>query len=435
MKEYSEFVTPVFETNEQYIEWFGYYNYDALDSKCKKMLCNRSLFDGREITSDDSIDVGFYDLESNEWKHIGNTQAFNWQQGAMLQWVPGYENVVIYNCVKDGHYASCLHNICSGSEIYIDYPVYGLLPDGKHALTLNYERSYWCRAYHYMPIANETYNVNIACDDGIFEVDFEHNTVRRIVDISDVIRMDADDDFSSKKHWLEHIMINPQGTKIVFLHRFSGDNVLQYKTRVLTCDIDGNNLKVVDGWRTNQWSHVGWINETDFAVYTVVVGAVAMSGALNGTHGTIYNFAKGVYKKYVSRLLGKRLKNKIESRHEYQVYRIGENSVEKIGVFSGMIGDIDGHPSFTKDGKYMITDTYPDASGYQHLLAYCLETKKCVELAKFYAPLMGNPASCDLHPKLSRDNSIVVVDTAYSGKHRMVAMRLNWDLICNALNN
>ena len=433
MKELSEYVTQIFETDGTNIEWFGYYNYDPFDLTHTKLLCNRSKFDARAITAEDCIEVGFYDLASNQWKHIGSTSAFNWQQGAMLQWLPAHEDQVIYNCVKDGHYASCIHNIQTGEDRYLDAPIYGILPDGKHALTLNYERSYWCRAYHYKPIVNEAYHVNIAEDDGVFEVDLEQNTIRRIVSIADVIKVDADEDFSSKKHWLEHIMINPQGTKFVFLHRFSGEDVFSYKTRVVTCNIDGSNLQVVSGWRTNHWSHVGWINETDFTVFTVAAGAVAMRNTPGSNRGKLYTFAKTIYKKYVSRLLGKKVKKKLESGREYQVYRISEHTVEKIDTYSDSVGVIDGHPSFTQDEAYMITDTYPDAKGYQHLLAYCPQTRKCVELAKFYAPLKENPASCDLHPKLSRDNKTVVVDTAYTGEHRMTVMNLHWDKISKAL--
>ena len=429
MKSFSKYVVPIFETNGDNVEWFGYYNYDPLDLTRVKMLCNRSMFDSRAINADDTIEVGFYNISTSEWTCVGNTAAFNWQQGAMLQWRPAHENEVVYNCVRDGHYAACIHNIVAKTDKYIDFPIYGITPDGRKALTLNYERSYWCRAYHYKPIVNEAYNVKIAADDGIFEVDLETNTARRIVDIADVLKIDADEDFSSKKHWFEHIMINPQGTKFVFLHRFSGEDVFAYQTRVVTCNIDGSNIQVVGGWRCNQWSHIGFVNETDFVVFTVAVGAVAKKSALINSRGKLYNYAKKMYKKYVSKLLGKKIQSKLESRREYQVYRISDSSVIKIDTYSNSIGNIDGHPSFTTDGKYMITDTYPDENGYQHLLVYNPQTRKCIELANFYAPLKGNPASCDLHPKLSRDNKTVVVDTAYPGKHRMIAMELDWEMI------
>lgn len=39
------------------------------------------------------------------------------------------------------------------------------------------------------------------------------------------------------------------------------------------------------------------------------------------------------------------------------------------------------------------------------------------------------PASCDLHPKLSRDGMTVVVDSAHDQKHHMLVLDLDWNLI------
>ena len=34
--------------------------------------------------------------------------------------------------------------------------------------------------------------------------------------------------------------------------------------------------------------------------------------------------------------------------------------------------NLDGHPSFTKNGRYMLTDTYEDEESYRHLYIYDL---------------------------------------------------------------
>ena len=90
---------------------------------------------------------------------------------------------------------------------------------------------------------------------------------------------------------------------------------------------------------------------------------------------------------------------------------------------------IDGHPSFTNDGKYMLTDTYADRNAYRGLLVFNPATGKCVKIAAFYEPLVGNPARCDLHPKLCKNNDFVVIDTTNTGKHQMMVLQLNWDAI------
>ena len=49
----------------------------------------------------------------------------------------------------------------------------------------------------------------------------------------------------------------------------------------------------------------------------------------------------------------------------------------------------------------MITDSYPDSDGNQRLMVFDSQTLKGIIIAKLAAPLYWNPASCDLHPKLS----------------------------------
>ena len=101
--------------------------------------------------------------------------------------------------------------------------------------------------------------------------------------------------------------------------------------------------------------------------------------------------------------------------------------------WQGELLNIDGHPSFTKDGKYMITDSYPDADGYQRLVVMNIENEKILLLGSFYASMRGTPASCDLHPKLSRDNNYITIDSAFDKKHHMLTYQLKWDEIKNII--
>ena len=65
-----------------------------------------------------------------------------------------------------------------------------------------------------------------------------NNTCKRIISIQDIIAIDSRPYFSKAKHWLEHVMINPKGTKFCVLHRFSPiDDVYRYITRIIIVDI------------------------------------------------------------------------------------------------------------------------------------------------------------------------------------------------------
>lgn len=426
------YIKTIFETNTGFSEWFGYYNYDAINYDCTKMLCNRAAFEARAITADDMIELGWYDLKKGEWHSIGMTDSFNWQQGAMLQWLPGKENKVIYNFSANGHFKSRIYDIVSGEEKIIDYPIYCITPDGKKAISLNYERAYWCRAYHYQSVVNPEYDVRIAEDDGIFEVDLEENTIRRIVDIHDVMNIDHEVCFDEAKHWLEHIMISPDGSKFVFLHRFSLG--IGYATRICLANIDGSSLQIIGDWHKYDWSHFGWKGNNEFVIFTVEGTKLTKSMVtpmMSAAKPT--NSLKSIMVSVIKRVLPARLRAMAHKRY-YQHYVNKDGTFVLDGVYKCPALRIDGHPSFTEDERYMVTDSYPYEDGFRHLIVYNTETGKACVLAKFYASLWGNPASCDLHPKLCRNNNYVVVDTAYNGTHHMICLKINWAAIEVALS-
>lgn len=89
----------------------------------------------------------------------------------------------------------------------------------------------------------------------------------------------------------------------------------------------------------------------------------------------------------------------------------------------------DGHPSFTKDGRYMLTDSYADKEGYRNLLLFDCENKKHLVLGRFYSPFNCCGYRADLHPRFSRDEKSVIIDSAHVGQHQIHMFTLNWDKI------
>ncbi len=425
----TKFVEEIFETIDyDYSIWFGYYNYDVLSSDGKKMLCNRAKFDSRHINSNDSIEVGYYDISNNKWNKIGTSSSFNWEQGALLQWVPNKINKVIYNDFDGEKFCSYICDILTGEKKKVDYPIYCVNFDGNSAITLNFERSYWCRAYHYQNVKNNKYNVNIASDDGVFNIDFNKNKIKRIISIQDIIHCDYDNDFYKAKHWVEHIMLSKDGSQLAFLHRlsFGGD----YITRILVSNINGENLQIVPGWREYKYTHLGWDKKNRFIVYGNKMNRIESTYTQEISRNNINNSLKKQLLNIIKHYVPKKIKNVLKSYDNgYRIFEYNGNQFFIKNNLHSKYFNIDGHPSFTDDGKYIVTDTYPDDEGNQNLIVFNIETNKTILLAKLEATLRGNPASCDLHPKLCFKNTIIIVDTAYTGKHRMIALKPDWQKI------
>lgn len=436
----SKFVETIFETpSKEFSEWFGYYNYDTLTSDHTKLLCNRITEDGIPPRADLKIEVGYYDIPSGSWHHVGISDSWNWQQGCMAQWLNDEE--IIYNSSENNHHISIIYNIKNGLERKINWAIYAIMPDGKKSIALDMERAHWCRAYHYESVIDKNKEGRIYENDGIFEIDLENNSRKRIISIQDIVALDYRPYFSKAKHWLEHIMINQDGTKFCVLHRFSSiNNVFSYKTRLIIVDIKSLKMQCIPGWETTQWSHFGWnkdsfsiyaypsrkkVNETDFLVSNSI--ETVPPQLRKNQDQSFINIAKSFIKKIIPRRLLQQLKGGITSYEYYQLTNSGR--YRKVDKFNPRPFLIDGHPSFTPDGRYMITDTYPDNNHFQRLYVFNIKTKKHLLLGTFYANYDKSPSSCDLHPKLSRDGEYIVVDSAHDSKHHMIVFKLNWEKI------
>lgn len=426
------YLTPVFETNDNsYAEWFGYYNYDTLDTEHKRLLCNRAQIESPQIRPSDKIEVGYYKLQDGKWHGLGVSDSWNWQQGAMLQWLPmdGRYNKVIYNSSMDGHLVSIIYDFETGKNRIIDWPIYGIMPNAKASISIDFERSYWCRAYHYMSIANPEKDGNVLSGDGIFLIDLVSNKRSVLIDIETIIKTDYRSEFEGKKHWLEHVMISPSGKRFCFLHRYADpNNIFNYKTRLCLANSNGTGLQVVSGWESFRWSHFGWQGDDAFAIYT---NTSSMTG--NASDG-VSEKNKGIkfrVKSYIKKNLPVYFFDKMKYRDRYyQRYELNNNGVfQLVENMKKPYFSIDGHPSFTSDGKYMITDSYVDGKNYRRVIIHNVVSKKGLIVAKFLENCLPDNVPCDLHPKLSQDNNYIVFDTTNTGKHKMNVYQINWDLV------
>jgi hypothetical protein len=436
----TEYIDKVFVASGTKAIWGGYYNYNFLSSDTTKLLSNRCGFDGRAIEKGDKVEIGYYDISSGDWHTIDESDSFNWPQGTMLQWLPNTnDSKVVFNLSRNGKLISRVVDITTGETRDLCYPVYCITPDGKYAITLNFERSYWTPAYHYQSVENAGCDVDVLEGDGIFSLDIEHNILQRIIAIEDVLKTKPEPMFSEGKHWLEHIMISPSGTRFVFLHRYMYPHTGRL-TRIIIADIDGSNMQVVDGWRKFAWSHFAWQADDSFVIYaresTNLARAysdIELKRRSINAKACLLSILKKVYRIVVAPLIPENIKRIIIGHNGYQLYQANNGFFKYKETYGGILFAIDGHPSFAGYGKYMITDTYPDEKKYRYLIVWNTQTHKGMRIGKFYSPFYGTAAACDLHPKLAKNGKYIVVDTACTGKRNMMVFRINWAKVVKKL--
>ena len=423
----SKWVEPVFITPDHSSYWFGYYNYSPIDSNNKRMLAHCVNFDGRDINADDIAEVGWFDLKDGSWHLIGKTRAFNWQQGSMLQWLgPEFDGSVIYNDEKDGHYISRIVELDSQKSKTLPWPTYAVTPDGNNSITLQYERSYWCRAYHYESVRNKKWDRMKPEEDGIFSIDHLTGKVKRIIEINSILEYEKDPSFDSAKHWFEHIMLNPAGNRFAFYHRFSEEN--GHRTRAFTSDINGGSIYLLPEWQNYGYSHLGWKNNDEFVIFASKRLASGRVFDKISKGSKLGKFLQESYRSFLSPLIPNKIRSMVACNMQYQLYHDRHGMIDHYNHEKLLT---DGHPSFSANGLYMLTDTYADLEGYRYLFLYNTLSKKVIELGQFFSPFNECSYRSDLHPRFNRDESMVIIDTAHTGKHQIMVLTLNWKEISN----
>ena len=84
----------------------------------------------------------------------------------------------------------------------------------------------------------------------------------------------------------------------------------------------------------------------------------------------------------------------------------------------------DGHMTYSPDGRWLLTDEYPDPQDRKRtLILYCLADGARVEVGRYYAPPeIDGELRCDLHPRFNRDGTQVCFDSAHEGSRQVYVM-------------
>ncbi len=414
-------VEEVFATRGPRRHFFGYYDKSPLDARGRRLLCHAVDFDGRLVAAGDRAEVGYWDLETRKYHRLGETRAFNWQLGSMLQWVgPDFARRVVYNARREDsrrpHFGAVIRDLESGRDLDLPHTVYSLDPKGRYALTPSFERHAFCRpGYCYSGVRDDRLAGNRPAGDGIFRLDLETGESRRIVAVSELIRRRPLSSMDGGAHYVEHLLVNPNGRRVAFFHRWQLRDGGIY-TRCYTCDPQGSDLFDFpdSGW----YSHGCWLDQRRFLITGRRAGTFSKVRYGSGVVAALRAPALKLFRRVSQRTTARWLHQKVASG-AYLCFTDRQGLDRVVG--EGVLLE-DGHPSLRPGaGDWLLVDTYPGGSGRQQLLALHLESGRACELGWFSTPEEHRSTGyrCDLHPRWSRDGRLVVVDSLHSGSRQM----------------
>lgn len=359
------------DINREY--FFGYYDKSPINGS-GLLLTHYSDWNTRKYPNPKKP-IGVFVLDIN--KENGplvdvKTSAYNWQQGARVHWLDN--DLFIYNDFdgSKNRYVSKVYSVSNNTLVKtFDYPVQDSY-EKEYILSINYQRILALRPdYGYRnlpPLTKEELRDNRG--DGIWKVDYHTGRSVLLVSLESIIATEYTAHFDQAIHKVNHVLISPDGDKFIFIHRYYVNNIRE--DRLILSDSSGGEMKVLADY--GKVSHCYWIDNENVISFM--------------------RNADGVDAYYI-----------IDIEKE-DIQRLKVPELDRLG---------DGHPNVLND--MVVTDSYPDRCGIQHLVLFNLSDKKISQIGRFHHdPFRKTECRCDLHPRFSLRGDYISFDSVMSGK-------------------
>jgi hypothetical protein len=333
------------------------------------------------IATDTAL-LGLVDLRTNTFIPVARTTAWNLQQGCMAHWLAtSPDSVIIYNDCRQGRFVSVILNVFTKKELKVfNQPIAAVSPDGKWAVSINFARLRITRAdYGYDgPGQEAAANTAFPADDGIFLLDLQTGKTTLIVSFPQIKELVPAINGNGIEY-IGHVLFSRKGTSLFFLARA----IPQWNTTAFTVNKDGSHLQrcFPDGWGG---SHFDWLNDKELMITANYEGK---------TYGHI-------------------------------LFTPGDKRYQRLG--NGLL-DYDGHGTFSPDGKWMVTDTYPDPiTRDQKIFLLNMSSQAVLALGRFPEPAAYTGGwRCDIHCRWSPGGSMIGFNSTHNGSRQVYIMKLS----------
>jgi hypothetical protein len=380
-------------TNGPLHHFFGYYGMSPWNKSETTMVCLESSFQDRMPEKGEEAAIGLVDPGSGDFSKLTTTKAWNLQQGAMIHWNPlNPDKEFIFNDNLDGELQSISINIDSGKRKVFPRPLSAIGTTGKHALSLTYGRLARLRkVVGYAGTTDPYADQPHPAEDGVFLMDLETGKSKLVVSIQEVFERSVSQypALSDRHMWFNHTVINPGGTRFLFLARTRTDKG-KLDSAMFTANMDGSDLHQVIPFGSSV-SHFGWRNDQEIIA--------------------TYHFED-------------------ENRRSHVLFTDGKDDYRVVG--KNVILD-DGHCTFSPDGRWMATDRKEYDRNMQSLWLFDMKLNQGMLLASLQVNerkyLKGN-TRCDFHPRWNPSGNKICfdgIDTASGTRQMHLAEFLEMD--------
>ena len=359
--------------------WFAYYDKQQFDPTNRYVLAMEVDFHDRTPNPDDVITVGMVDIEDGDkWIPFGESRAWCWQQGCMLQWLPGSKTQAIYNDRQGDQFISIIQDPFTGEKRVLPKGVYSVGPDGKKAVGTDFARIDDTRpGYGYKGGVDPGAGQLVPPSGGIYVLDLETGESKDVVSYEQIAAIPQELQ-TDGRHWFNHLLINTDGTRFIFLHRAykEAPKKGRWRTRMFTAGLDGSDIHCVNDH--GMVSHFIWKNPKQILMWS----------------------------------------NEPDTGNHFHRYDDQTDHFEVIG--DGVLKQ-DGHCTYSPNTEWVATDTYPGKDRMQTQMLYRPSDGKLVILGRFLLPPEHRGEfRCDLHARWDRQGKYLTIDSMHEGDRRQV---------------
>ncbi len=363
--------------------WFGYYDKLQFDPTCRFVLGMAVDFEHRSPRPTDVIRIGMVDLEDKDrWVELSSSRAWCWQQGCMLQWLPGSKTKIIWNDRSKDRFVCRIYDTSLGIQQTIDHPIYAVSPDGKSAITTDFRRIQSVRpGYGYPGPADPAADDLAPKNSGIWRIDLTTGRSELVVSLADIARLGTiPQSEPGVKHYFNHLLYSPDGSRFIALHRWQYRNGRRL-TRMITARPDGSDIRIVIG--NGYCSHFIWRDSTHIL-------------AQSRHHCGNDNWGNFLFQDVD-----------------------GGGEIKEVG--HGVL-DPGGHLSYLPGNEWILNDTYPQGKGrLQTPHLYHVATNRRIDLGRFHLPrVYSGEWRVDTHPRFSPDGRYVCIDAPHESAGRQL---------------
>lgn len=425
---------------------FGFHDLLISNKADTKYLCLEVDTINRPPLPGELFGVGY--MENGEFVKVGETTALNYPQGARQQWVAETNMFTVNNRVGNV-WGTDLYD-ADTNKIVERFPAttHMLSKDGRYAYGLDYSRLFRLGGYGYIGLSDENENDPLPKNAGITVMDMQTKTVKLLVSVRQVAECGTSGKISAVgHHYLTHLSVNPDSTRIAFLHRYPLADGGEC-TRLMTIGTDGSGLRCL---ASGFLSHFDWRDNNHVYIFGRANSSLESFRNNPLLANPFISSTLRLAKKTVKAIIGKN-KSIVASANSFMMIEDKDNS-EAIPYAKDII-PVDGHPMTNPfNNNWCISDTYPDDNGFRDLMLYSFNKDLRINLGRFKmlneradmalskVYLKGVEPSrmrvpenlafyrsglhCDLHPRWNSKGTVAVFDSIHEGTRQIYMANVN----------